>query len=154
MLPPHKDDAALGDGADDDREARIEALAKQAEMLNQGVSDLMEGTGTAIVGLAKRGQSTRRWVTLIGISLVLDVVLTLAFSYIVTRVEGTSHRVDGLSSNTRNQLCGMLQIFVNSDTPQTAAIAKARGDDMAARARSFTLIRHSYDALDCAKLVK
>jgi len=149
MLPPHSDDGPKGD-----RESQIEALAKQAAALSQGVADLVEGTGTAIVGLAKRGQSTRRWVTLLGVSLVLDVLLTLAFTYIVTQVEGTSHRVDGLSSNTRNQLCGMLQIFVNSDTPQSAAIAKARGDDMAARTHSFALIRHSYNALECAKLVK
>lgn len=153
MLPPHKDDPEAG-GEAGDREAQVAALAKQAQVLSEGVAALASDQGTAIVGLAERGRSTRRWVTLIGASLALDVLLTVGLGFAFDRGIANTARVDELSSNTRNQLCGMLQIFVNSDTAQSAAIAKARGDDMAARARSFTLIRHSYGALDCARLVK
>jgi len=153
MLPPHQDDQPE-DEVFDDRDARIESLAKQAEALSAGVTDLMNGTGTAIVGLAKRGRSTRRLVMMIGLSLVLDVLLTLAVTFTVTRMEGTSNRVDKLSSNLRQQTCGILQILVNADTPQAAAMAKARGDDMKARANSFQLIHHSYAALTCAQLIK
>lgn len=143
-MPPQNEVAG---GEAGDRDAQIAALAKQAQALGEGVSALAADQGTAIVGLARRGRSTRRVVTWLGVSLVLDVLLTLAFSYSV-------FSVNSLSSNTRTQLCGMLQIFVNSDTPKNEALAKARGDDMAVRAASFTLIRHSYNALDCAKLVK
>jgi hypothetical protein len=153
MLPPHKDDHGTA-GDSGDRDERISELVKQAQALNDGVSELVEGTGTALVGLAARGRSTRRWVTLIGASLVLDVLLTVGLGFTLARVEGNSHRVDTLSSNLRTQICGMLGIFVNSDTPQNAAIARARGDDMAARANSYAIIHRSYSALDCSKLVK
>lgn len=153
MLPPHQNDrGAEGDAGG--RDAQIDALARQAETLNEGVSALMEGTGTAIVGLAKRGRSTHRWMLLIGASLALDLLLTAVVTFTLTRVESTGHRVDGLSSNLREQLCGMLQIFVNSDTPQNAAISKARGDDMAARANSYAIIHRSFSALECSKLIK
>lgn len=153
MLPPHQNDRDTGEG-NAGRDARIEALARQAEVLSQGVSDLMEGTGTAIVGLAKRGRSTHRWVVLIGASLLLDLLLTLVVTFTLTRVESTGHRVDGLSTNLRGQICGMLTIFVNSDTPANAAVAKARGDDMTARANSYAIIHRSFTALECSKLVR
>jgi len=46
-------------------------------------------------------------------------------------------------------LCPLYKLFINSDTPQSAAAAKARGDDMVQRGQAFATIRISYAALKC-----
>lgn len=143
-------------GTNDDvgRDAQIEQLAADARALTVGVSHLMGETGDAIVGIAQRSRTNHRAIMAIAVSLLLDVALTVAFGFTMQSARHNTDRIDKLSSNVRVQLCGMLGLFVHADTPASNAAARARGDDMAERAASFKIIRHSYVSLGCQSVTR
>lgn len=140
--------------ADTEREMQIAQLAQDARELTSGVSRLMGETGTALVGIAQRNRTNRRWILALGLSLFLDVALTVAMVFAYSNGQHNTERIDRLTSNVRVQLCGALALFVNADTPAANAAAKARGDDMEVRAKSFRSIRRSYEDLDCKEFVR
>lgn len=133
--------------------AQLAQLVNDAKELNAGLGRLTGETDTTLVGLAKRGKSARRWISWLAISLVLDLVLTVVLGFVIQNGQSNTERLDKLSASLRTQLCGELAIFVNADTPQASAAAKARGDDPKVRAKAFQIIRQSYAALRCAEFV-
>lgn len=140
----------LGEG----ERAQIEELAKQARQLNANVATWAGENGTTLVHLAERNRTTRKWVVWLAVSLVLDLVLTVGGVVVLDQTERNAARIDRLSSNLRVQLCGVLGLLVNADSPKAREAARARGDDMAARAKAIASITRSYDSLDCGAFVK
>lgn len=136
-----------------DRDAELRQLAADARTLTAGVSRLMGETGQTLTGVAERSRRTRRWVYGLAVSLLLDVVLTVVLGFVIHTGQDNTARIDRLSSSLRVNLCGELALFVNSDTPQARAAAKARGDDLAVRDRAFRIIHQSYDSLHCSEYV-
>ncbi len=131
-----------------EQEQRIAELTKAANSLIEEVDEMNESAGTQLVTLTLRAKRNRMMIWGLSISLFLDVVLT-AFMISLTREVSSAEQL------TRNQvLCPLYQQFVNSDTPQSRALAKKVGQDMKARAEAFRVIHKSYNALECEGVKK
>lgn len=142
------------DDRDRDRERAIAELTAHAKVLVDGVNRLTDETGDAVVGLARRGRNNRRLIWALGLSLLLDVVLTLILGLTVHSVDKNAERIDHLSGTVKTQVCAMFQIFENANTPAAREAARVRGDDLAQRDSAYMIIHNGYVSLDCSAVVQ
>jgi hypothetical protein len=108
-------------------------LAATATELSSKVGELR----TSIDQLGRRTGRAERFIALIGVSLILDVLLTVIVSVLIFNQHSTSARVDNV--------CQLYGFVVGSYAPQT----RSPGDDREAYEQAFTAMRAGYDALGC-----
>ena len=110
-------------------------LAATATQLNESVKQLQR----SIDGIGGRTQRAERFIVLIGVSLVLELVLLVVVVALLVNQHSTSARVDNV--------CALYAFVVGSYAPQT----RAPGDDREAYIQAFAGLRAGYEALGCTE---
>lgn len=118
---------------------QLQETMQEAANLRDELADLMK-----IQADLKRNQRMQqRILVAIGIIIILVVGLSVTQVYSLAKLNSV------VTVQHDSALCPLYKLFINSDTPQAAAAAEKRGDDMAERAKAFATIRISYAALKC-----
>jgi hypothetical protein len=131
-------------------------LGESADELSEAVRTLNESIGRALGlrddldRLIVRSSTTRKMVWIVGVGFVLDILLTIGMIFVTQQSAHNTDRIDNLVQVQHDSaLCPLYRLFISSDTPANRERAKAQGQDLAERDRSFAVIRESYKALNC-----
>src|SRR5216110_2950621 len=126
-----------------------DSLEHAAAMLSENVRALRETMQEAsdlrdeLADLTKSQRLTRRFTVALGIVIIMVIGIGVTQVYTISALKSV------VAVQHDSALCPLSKLFINSDTPQSAAAAKARGDDMVQRGQAFATIRISYAALKC-----
>lgn len=137
-----------------------EKLLTLADRLEARLSAIDDTVGE-VQKLQRSSQTNRKLIIGLCVSLILDLLLTTAMGIGIIRINDNSNKTDKLAAEVNTEvtvqrveaLCPLYQLFVDADTTTSRAAAAARGDDMALRDKSFSIIHNSYDALRCHDFV-
>lgn len=131
-------------------ESDIRDLANNARALVERIDRLTNGTGDQLVGLSVYQKRNRRMIYALGVSLLLDIVLTILMAFGLSYLNSLTTRVDHAQQLTQTEvLCPLYKQFINSDTPKSRELAGKNGQDLDARDEAFRVIRRSYLILGC-----
>ncbi len=137
-----------------DREKKLNDTAARIEAQITTISD-------SIQAVTKTSKTNRKMILGIGLSLVLDLILTTAMAFGLVSLNNNSGRLDDVTSTLNSEvttqrveaLCPLYQLFINSDTAASRENARVRGDDMEIRDKAYTVIHRSYDVLHCSDFI-
>jgi hypothetical protein len=125
----------------------LRQLVKTTPELAEQIRTLGRDTGDQFVTLAHWAKANRRLIWALGVSLVLDLVLTFALAWDTVRVDSLTHRIDVAQTTQRQKaLCPLYGLFLSSENPKSRA---AYPEGPAAYDRAFGVIKQGYNALDC-----
>jgi hypothetical protein len=127
-----------------------------ARLLGEIESFTQEG-GRQFVSLAQRARTNRRMITVIGVSLLLDVVLTVATVFGWVAVSRNEHRITTLTERLdiaqtvqrQKALCPLYQLLLDSKS----AAGRAAAPDPAAYDHAFKVISDGYGVLECSAFI-
>lgn len=130
-------------------EEAAEELTRTVAALNDSIRQA-QGVRDDLNRLVEQSKITRRMVWVVTLGFALDVILTVAMALFGYQAVQNSDRIDNLVQVQQDRaICPLYRLFIEADTPQNRDRAASQGQDMAARARAFDVIRESYIALEC-----
>jgi hypothetical protein len=133
-------------------------LTQAARELVERVNALHSDTGDTIEGLAQRSATNRRWIRVIVVGFVLNIILTIIVAVggmqvarNNARIDAVTQRLDDAQTTQRAKaLCPLYQVFLDFERfppPNQSA------EQIAARVQAYKTIHASYDVLGCKDLL-
>jgi hypothetical protein len=134
---------------------KLDDLTEQAGELVTQINRLNAGTGVEVEGLNRKVRRSQKMMALIAVSLLANLILTVAVAFTVhstventQQVDAVTQRLDHQQNVTRKQvLCPLYQIFVDSKSDQGR---KAYPQGPKEYDRVFKVIEKAYDTIQCA----
>ena len=111
---------------------RLEESVRNANDVRDQLSDLV-----------KRSRFNRKLAIVTSCGAVISLVIIIALVAVVVQLRTV------VQVQRDSALCPLYKIFIESDTPQNRERARLQGQDTEERDRAFSVIRHSYEALEC-----
>lgn len=133
-----------------DRE-KLDRLIRTAGELDREIEELADKSGTQFTSLAKTARRNRMMIQALGVSLVLDVMLTVVMAVFGVQLTSLTDRLDTTQTTQRQRaLCPLYGVFLDSksDAGRKAAPDPDKYD------HAFEVIADGYRVLGCAEFLK
>jgi hypothetical protein len=134
-------------------EKQLADLTNAAHDLIDGINALKGETGEQLIDLSKRSQANRRYISLIAVSLFLDVALTVGLLLGANKLDNSNqqlthltHRLDVAQHENRKATCSEFGLFLGLKSDR-ARKAFAKGPE--AYDKTFKIFEDGYRDLDC-----
>jgi hypothetical protein len=140
-----------------ENEARLGELIDLGNRLVAEIESFTKEGGQQFVTLAHRARSNRRMIVVIGVSLLLDVMITIATVFGWVQVSRNEQNITALTNRLdtaqttlrRNAFCPLYQVFLD----QKSAAGRAAAPDPKKYDQQFAVIQNGYDTLGCSQFV-
>ena len=131
-------------------EDKLSRLVGLASALVEELDDISHDAGNQFVSLAKQAGKNRRMITVLVISLVLDVALSIILALITAQVVNLTDRLDVAQTTQRQKaLCPLYQVFLDNKS----AAGRNAAPDPVKYDHAFAVIQDGYDVLGCAAFI-
>jgi hypothetical protein len=136
---------------------RLGRLAELASEIVGELENLANDSGKQFVSLARRTRTNQRLITVMILSLVLDVILSVFLALGLVQVRGNEHDISALTTRLdisqtvqrQKALCPLYQLFLDS----RSAAGRAAAPDPVKYDHSFEVIQDGYDVLGCSAFI-
>lgn len=139
-------------------DTQVQELITVGTRILEQIEEFTSSSGVQFVSLARRAQANRRAIWMIGVSVFLDVVLTVfmvfrqvQISHNETSISDLASRLDYSQTVQRQKaLCPLYQLLLD----QESAAGRAAASDPKAYDHAFQVIRSGYGVLSCSTYIK
>lgn len=136
---------------------RLEELITVGTRLVEEIQSLSRDAGVQFTDLAKRARTNRRLIRIIGASVVINLIFTVAVAVGIVLVVHNDHRISGLTDRLdtlqtvqrQKALCPLYQLFLD----QKSAAGRAAAPDKQAYDHAFVVINSGYQVLGCRQFI-
>lgn len=141
----------------DNDEAQVKELIDVGRALVGQIDAFAKSSGVQFVSLAERARANRRAIWGLGVSLLLDFVLTGFMVTSQVQISSTEHRISVLTDRInysqtvqrQKALCPLYQLL--KDSKSTAG--RSAAPDPKAYDHAFDVIDRGYTVLDCQEFI-